>query len=275
MHLADLSSQPQVAPHDPHFSVVTAPAFTREHIADLAAGRRAAVRVPDLIPASTCAQILSALESSPFEAYGRQRVQPAVLRFGVGVSDHRTDGRIADSYWPAVEAGQQAWTELGLPYDPFELSRRALAADWPGGVTVGRKGGRELAPGVAREPNHGFQVHFDEALREFQGDLLDSPLVAQFAFNLYLSVPETGGETVIWRHRWHPADESFRLPHSYGYSEAVVSDSESVQIKPAVGEALLLDPRNFHAVRPSEGTRRISLGFSMGLSITGELLTWG
>lgn len=275
MHLADLSAHSQAVPHDPYFSVVTAPAFTREHIADLAAGRRAAVRVPGLMSAARCAEILRALESSPFESYGRQRVHPPVMRFGVGVSDHRTNGAIADSYWPSVEAGRKAWQDLGLPYDPFALCREALGADWPGAVAVGTNGGRELAPGVAREPNYGFQIHFDEALREFQGDLLDSPLVAQFAFNLYLSVPDSGGETVIWRHRWHPADESHRLPQSYGYAEAVVGDAESVEIRPTVGEALLLDPRNFHAVRPSEGGRRIALGFSMGLSITGDLLTWG
>jgi hypothetical protein len=197
------------------------------------------------------------------------------MRFGVGVSDHRDDGVVADSYWPAAEEGHAAWAGLGLAYDPFELCRAALGADWPGAVQIGRRGGRELAPGVAREPNHGFQVHFDEALREFRDDLLDSPLVAQFAFNLYLSVPDGGGETVVWRHRWHPRDESFRLPESYGYSEAVVGEAESVVLRPAVGEAILLDPRNFHAVRPSSGARRIALGFSMGLSITGDLFTWG
>ncbi|MFI5799300.1 proline hydroxylase [Streptomyces sp. NPDC051677] len=275
MQLADLSARSTALPHDPHFRVVTAPAFTRERLADLAAGRCAALRVPDVLPAASCAEILRALESSPFEAYGRQRVQPPVMRFGVGVSDHRESGAIARSYWPAVAASRAAWDRLGLPYDPFALCREALGADWPGGVSVGRRNGRELAPGVAREPNNGFQVHFDEALREFREDLLDAPLVAQFAFNLYLSVPDSGGETVLWRHRWHPADEAHRLPGSYGYAETVVAGAESVEITPTVGEALLLDPRNFHAVRPSSGARRIALGFSMGLSVTGELLTWG
>jgi hypothetical protein len=118
-------------------------------------------------------------------------------------------------------------------------------------------------------------VHYDDALREFTGNLLDANLVAQFAFNLYLSVPEHGGETVVWRHRWNPADEACRLPNSYGYAEDVVGDAESFEIKPVVGEALLFDPRNFHAVRPSLDGRRIALGFSVGMTDCGELLTWG
>ncbi|WP_405593780.1 proline hydroxylase [Streptomyces sp. NBC_01410] len=233
------------------------------------------MRVPEFVPKAVCEEILHALENAPFDSYGRQRVQPPVMRFGVGVSDHRAEGGVAEGYWSAVEAARRAWQRLGLPYDPFEECREALSADWPGAVAVGRRGGREMAPGVAREPNYGFRVHFDDALREFEGDLLDATLVAQFAFNLYLSVPETGGETVIWRHRWHPRDETFRLPQSYGYAEGAVGDAESVEIKPRVAEALLLDPRNFHAVRAGRGARRIALGFSMGLTATGELLTWG
>lgn len=261
--------------HDPFFRAVTASSFKRDQIADLAAGRCAAVRVPDFVPGAMCRETLRALESAPFDTYGRQRVDPPVMRFGVGVSDHRVDGEVADGYWPAVAAGRAAWDALGLPFDPFQECRGALGAEWPGAVRVGTRGGREMGAGVAREPNGGFQVHFDDALREFRTDLLDATLVAQFAFNLYLSVPESGGETVVWRHRWHPADESFRLPHSYGFSPSVVGDAESFELAPKVGEALLFDPRNYHAVRPSLGARRIALGFSIGLTETGDLLAWG
>ncbi|GAA0466968.1 proline hydroxylase [Streptomyces olivaceiscleroticus] len=264
-----------IARTDPFFRAVISPAFTREHITDLAAGRCAAIRVPDCLPADLCGQTLRALESRTFDTYGKKRVNPPVMRFGIGVSDHREQGQVADGYWNAVKADRQAWLDLGLPFDPFEECRAALGANWPGGVAVGRRGGREMGAGVAREPNQGFQVHFDDALREFSGDLLDAALVAQFAFNLYLSVPETGGETVLWRHLWHPADEKFRLLDSYGYDEAVVDDAESLEFKPEVGEAILINPRYFHAVRPSQGSRRIALGFAVGMTATGELLTWG
>jgi hypothetical protein len=60
-----------------------------------------------------------------------------------------------------------------------------------------------------------------------------------------------------------------------GYAENVVADAESFELKPSVGEALLFDPRNFYAVRPSRDSRRIALGFSVGLADTGDLLTWG
>ena len=261
--------------HDLFFCAVTSSAFQRDQIADLAAGRCAAIRVSDFVPRSMCEETLRALTNAQFASYGTERVYPPVMRFGVGVSDHRQHGGVADSYWDALDAGREAWLGLGLPFDPFKVCRDALGGQWPTTVAVGRRGAREMGSGVAREPNQGFQVHFDDALREFSGNLLDANLVAQFAFNLYLSVPKVGGETVVWRHRWHPADEAFRLPHSYGYAEAVVGDTESFELKPTVGEALLFDPRNFHAVRPSHVSRRIALGFSVGLSDNGEMLTWG
>lgn len=261
--------------HDPFFVAVTSSAFLRDNIADLAAGRCAALRVPDFLPQSTCEEILHSLTNAQFDSYGAERVYPPVMRLGVGVSDYRCDGRVADTYWEALVEGRKAWRSLGLVFDPFTVCRKALGAHWPRPVAVGRRGGREMGPGVAREPNQGFRVHFDDVLREFSGNLLDANLVAQFAFNLYLSVPLKGGETVVWRHRWQPADETFRLPHSYGYAEAVVGNAEWFELKPQVAEAVLLNPRYFHAVRPSHDSRRIALGFAVGLSDTGELLTWG
>lgn len=259
---------------DPFFSLLVASEFRREQIADLAAGRCAAIQVPGLFSVETCEEILAALSKVEFDAYDAARVQPVVFRCGVGVSDYRVDGQLIDSYWPALEAAEETWNSLDLPYDPFAKCREALQAGWQNRVEIGRRSGRPLGAGVVREPNGGFQVHYDDVLREFVGDLLDSSLIAQFAFNLYLEVPEAGGETVVWRHRWHPADESFRLPHSYGYDRAAVGDAEFFELKPSVGEALLFDPRNYHAVAPSGGGRRLALGFAVGLDDRGRLLTW-
>ncbi|WP_222840725.1 2OG-Fe(II) oxygenase [Actinosynnema mirum] len=264
-----------VEQHDPHFTAVTSAEFDRAGIAELAAGRRAATRVPGFASPAMCAEVLEALTEAEFESYGAERVSPRVMRFGVGVSDHRDGGGgVSGGYWEALEGGVRGWQGLSLPFDPFRFCRDGIGKHWPGEVVVGRRGGRELGAGVAREPGGGFVVHYDDASREFSGNLLDVALVAQFAFNLYLSVPESGGETVVWRHRWQPGDEEFRPAGSYGYREEVVGSAESFTLRPRAGEALLFDPRNYHAVRPSSGGRRIALGFSVGLTDEGDLHVW-
>ncbi|GAB2945240.1 hypothetical protein ACFMQL_33100 [Nonomuraea fastidiosa] len=261
--------------HDPFFEPVIADRFERRLIADLAAGRCAAIRVPGFFSPDECALVLDALLKVEFATYGRQRVRPEVMRFGVGVSDYRKNGTISDDYWTAVDESRRAWDDLKLPFDPFELCRSRLGAELPQPVEVARHGGRPMGAGVAREPNQGFLVHFDDAQREFSGPFLDADIICQFAFNLYLSVPDEGGETVVWRHRWHPADDKHKPAGSYGFEESVVGDAESFHMRPRTGEAVLLDPRNFHAVRPSNGGRRIALGFSVSMTDTGQLLTWG
>jgi len=262
-------------PHDPLFDVVRIDRFERSAICALSCGRCAAVLVDDFLAEETCHEVASALQEMPFVRYNPARVHPEVFRCGVGVSDYRVDGTLAPRYWEAVTEWLSIWQGLKLSYDPIDLCRERLAGHWPGGVGSAEVGGRELAHGVIREPNQGFLVHFDDAAREFAPGFPDHPLVAQFAFNLYLTLPKSGGQTVIWRRRWHPADENARLPGTYGYAESVVEDVESLTLTPQVGQAVLFDARNYHAVRPSSGGRRLAVGFQVGLTDAGRLLTWG
>src|SRR5262245_11764981 len=106
-----------------------------------------------------CGEVMRALEKVEFDSYDPGRIYPTVMRCGVGVSDHRDDGTVAESYWPAVADSQRKWRELGLAFDPFDQCRAALQKAWPYSVRVGRRGGRPMGEGVAREPNNGFQVH--------------------------------------------------------------------------------------------------------------------
>jgi hypothetical protein len=41
-----------------------------------------------------------------------------------------------------------------------------------------------------------------------------------------------------------------------------------------VGDALIFDPRNYHAVEPGNGARRIAVAFFLTLGAQGELLIW-
>lgn len=94
----------------------------------------------------TPVHVLTGLGGVGFDAYGAARVQPAVMRFGVGVSDHRDKGIVADSYWPAVDRANADWKRLGLPRDPFHACREAL------GERSGRRAWRSVAGAGGRWP---------------------------------------------------------------------------------------------------------------------------
>jgi hypothetical protein len=126
---------------------------------------------------------------------------------------------------------------------------------------------------MIREANRGVPPHWDDVVREYPEDFLESRPVAQLAFNVYLSMPEQGGETLVWRRRWCPADEEHRVGFAYG--PGIALEDEPLVLRSEIGDALLFDPRNYHAVRPAIGEgRRMALAFFLGLGADGGLTAW-
>lgn len=258
---------------DPLFVAVESEAITRADVAGLVAGRIAAVRVPKLLSAARCHAITVALADAEMDRYDESRVFPVVAKFGPAINDHRDGGELREDYWEAADAAEKGWSTLGLPDAPRELCLAAFRAAWPD-VTPGTRQGRQMHVGIVREINAGLQVHFDDAVREYAGRLLDAEVVAQLAFNIYVEVPPAGGETVLWRRRWQPNDEDLRIPGGYGYRDAVAADAQSLTLRPALGEGFLFDPRHYHTVRPATDGRRISIGCFVGLTDDGRLALW-
>ncbi|MFJ9417354.1 hypothetical protein ACIRPT_24690 [Streptomyces sp. NPDC101227] len=87
-----------------------------------------------------------------------------------------------------------------------------------------------------------------------------------------MSVPHEGGETRVWRRRWQPVDEAHQ--HAYGYRPAVVEGQQELRLAPRLGEGLLFNPGNFHAVEPNPDGCRIAFAFFVGLTSTGHLVYW-
>ena len=258
---------------DPLFVAVESAAFSRADVAGLVAGRLAAVRVPGLLSAARCQAITAALAAAPMDRYDESRVFPAVAKFGPAINDHRYAGELRDDYWDAARAAEKSWSVLGLADTPRELCLAAFRAGWPD-VAPGRRERRDMHVGIIREINDGLQVHYDDAVREYRGRLLDVDLVAQLAFNIYIRVPPAGGDTVLWRRRWQPDDEDLRIPGGYGYDESVVASTQSLTLRPTLGEGFLFDPRHYHTVRPASDGRRISIGCFVGLTDDGRLALW-
>lgn len=259
---------------DPLFTAVEAPAFTDRHLATLAAGTVAAVRVPEFLDAAACEAALAAVDRLPTGDYDPARVPTRIVRFGPALNDYRRpDGSLdADRYWQAAEAARVAWQRAGLRPDPIAVSLARLGTAWGAAVTPATIGGRPAFGGTLREINAGALIHFDDVNREFPGGVFDQHVTAQLAFNAWVAVPEEGGVTSVWRRRWHPGDEAYR--DAYGYTPAVVEGWQEVQHRPEQGDGLLFNPANFHAVQANPGHRRIAFAFFLGLTTTGQLIAW-
>ncbi|MBW5482912.1 proline hydroxylase [Streptomyces bambusae] len=265
---------PRTTALDPLFTAVDTESLTDRHLATLAAGTLAAARVPRFLDPAACAAAMVTLGRLPTADYDPARVPTPILRFGPALNDYRDqDGRLdAGRYWRDAEAARAAWQRAGMRPDPIAVSMARLGSAWGAAVTAATIGGRAVFGGTLREINAGALIHYDDIGREFPDGLFDQEVLAQLAFNVWVSVPAAGGATTIWRRRWEPADEQHR--HAYGYQPETIAHCQHVSLTPQLGDALLFNPNNFHAVEPNPGRRRIAFAFFVGLTTTGQLIAW-
>ncbi|WP_318199377.1 proline hydroxylase [Streptomyces sp. SCL15-4] len=263
------------ATHDPVFPAVEAVAFTRQHIDDLAAGLLGTVRVPGFFGRPALDTMLTSLHRIPVVSFDLDRMQHPMARFGTALNDYRTPELALDAgrYWHDADTARRQWAEIRMTPDPLELALDALGRAWGVRPVPATVGGRPAFVGMLREVNDGTFIHYDDINREYRGGLFDQKVVAQLAFNAWLTAPLEGGTTTVWRHRWEPADEDRR--HGYGFQPTAVENDPYVTLSPTAGDALLFNANNYHIVRPSApGQRRIALACFLGITAGGELVIW-
>lgn len=254
------------------FDAETTDDLRPDHLQRLASGVLGAVRVRGFGPAEMCSKIMTALDEHPLGAYDAEVVYPPVAKLGPAAYDYYGARELNRDYWHSAEESAAVRTTLLDGADPLGHAVERFRSVWPGPVAPATCQGRPLFAGMIREISTGMKMHWDEIVRELPG-ALDTEPVCQLAFNWYLSMPEGGGDTWVYRRRWSPADEKYR--DGYGWAEEIVADEPAAAVRPEAGDAIVFDPRNYHLVRASEGEgRRVSLSFFLGVTGQGELLYW-
>jgi hypothetical protein len=230
-----------------------------------------ALRVPDFSPSLSVAELgnMGALEQ--LGRYDSQRYSSNAFRFGPTLNEHRAPKGIATHYWSESVSANAVWAQSVTATRFRRELVGALRLAWKGSVTVAKVNGRDLFWGIVREISQGTLTHWDDITREYPSDFMDETVTGQLAFNLFLSVPSTGGSTAIYNRRDAPEDEKHRV--GFGYSSAVTqSMPPPVTISPQLGEIVVFDPRYLHEVYSSVGGRRISFSFFAGVTRSGLVL---
>jgi hypothetical protein len=243
-----------------------------DHILRLAAGVLGAVQVTGFGSPELCAQVMRALDDHPLGQYDERIVYPPVAKLGPAAYDFYGAYQLTEEYWQAAMEAAEVRSTLLAGADPLEFVIDRIRTAWDGPVIPATANGRPLFAGMVRETTSGMRMHFDEIVRELPG-ALDAPPVCQLAFNWYLSMPEGGGDTLVYKRRWVPADEEYR--DGYGWAEETVADVPVAAARAQAGDAIIFDPRNYHAVQANSGAgRRVSLSFFLGVPGGGQLIYW-
>jgi len=108
------------------------------------------------------------------------------------------------------------------------------------------------------DPGAFAYIHFDYAPYDWKGWAIEE-INQQISFNLYLKLPKTGGELVVYNKQWEKEKyNKYRLPDSiasYGYNEDLVKDVEYLEYAPRKGDLLFFNSRNFHEVKKGDDFR--------------------
>lgn len=136
---------PRTMALDPLFTAVDSAAFTDRHLANLAAGTLAAVRVPGFLDSAACRAAVAASGRLPTADYDPARVPTPIVRFGPALNDYLgQDGDLdADRYWADAEAARATWHRAGMRPDP-------VAVSWPASAPPGERPSRRPPSAAAR-----------------------------------------------------------------------------------------------------------------------------
>ncbi|MDP1605036.1 MAG: 2OG-Fe(II) oxygenase [Rhodocyclaceae bacterium] len=81
---------------------------------------------------------------------------------------------------------------------------------------------------------------------------------AQFAANVYVQIPENGGELLMWNMNMAPQVFDQLRGNDYGLRVETLPEPDIV-VKPGTGDLLIFDSRKMHAVAPPVEKSRLAL----------------
>lgn len=238
------------------------------------------LRLPAFYPAAHCERAVKALgrrdKLSPYSVED-------VGKIGITVMDHNPDDRGNDcsegrrKYFAAQEKSESERKAIfGAQTDPVDAVADVLDRSWPTGAGRAYSGehGRPYFAGIVRNVTTA-PIHNDWAKRDAP-DWEIGQIIQQLTWNIYLQMPASGGEIVLYQKLWSREDAKHMGSDSFFYESEVVSGWPSVRFRPEAGDLVLFDPTHFHEVTGCVGDRaRWSISSFIGIEAADKpLVMW-
>lgn len=198
---------------------------------------------------------------------------PVSRRLGITLYEHTARGT-ADQYFHDADGldtqRRETFADGGDPVDELlhEISdvtgaSAAIAAD--------PRHGRCFA-GVIRDVHGRSRLHTDDAREESPGfAFAETPY--QLGVNIFLDMPEEGGDLTVYFRELRPEDAPFR--QGYGLAPQAVAGEPCVRIAPRAGDLIVFPGRNIHQVAPCTGPgRRIMMHAHLGVHADQSVDCW-
>lgn len=245
------------------FTVTTADQLEARHILDVLEKRSYGVQLKGFCPPDTLQLARDNLYRHELKsAFSEQREFVRVGKAYIEIQDERSRTEYHALALPNIRKIRELFRPLASPIDELRL---LLDEVWPSGAHLLQVEGQKCFVGIARFQGSGVDLtpHTDDLERNTPPGH-GRPLLSQLSSNIYLQIPEDGGELEIWG--IEPDEEQYkrlRGERAYGIERPLLPPPDFV-VKPEPGDLILLNPRLIHAVRPSASSTRITLGVFIG-----------
>lgn len=221
------------------------------------------IRIPDFVSS----QSLDAARKHLFDHPQRGSLGHAreFTRLGIAYAEIKSD-EVRSAYHQAARGNINRVRDAFRPYlSPIDDLRLKLDEVWPRGAHLLDVDGEKCFTGVTRyqEPDIDLCPHIDKLEWNLPAHLQVS-LQAQLSANIYLQVPEHGGELEVWNTR--PSEDEYQHLKSdrhYGIDRHLLRPADFTT-RPKDGDLIIINPRFIHAVRPVQHTPRITLSSFIG-----------
>jgi hypothetical protein len=219
------------------------------------------------------------LDSPEIEKYTHEVVEDSVLvqkYFGVdrlgfpfnSTYDMQPGSEIVERYYSSVAPSRARLRSLAQPaLTPIDKLRLELDDQYVHGASVAGFQGKKMLTGIARITRADIsqlsaeQPHFDALPESY------ARLDAQFAANIYLKMPKSGGDLEIWD--VPPLNPKTSVPDDWRSQLTL-----PVRVKPLLGDLIIFNCRRPHAVCEFRGSDRVSMQTFIGYRKEEPLQLW-
>ena len=237
-----------------------------------------ALRIPGFFSEQICLHLLASFQGLALFDHYRMAKDMGIMRIGMSLFETENQPEHLHTYYKEAKETMKKLDAICYPHkNPLALLHEQLDQAWPHGAMVENIHGHPMQPGIVRlfqaGAYSGLPPHHDVLKKDIPDASRANEQIAQLAANIYLAVPDRGGEVEIWD--YDPKEEEYDTLFTghHDFMDRNLLPPKAAMMHPKVGELILMRSTNVHAVQPSFGTR-LSMACFLGYYGTEHPLTY-
>ena len=239
---------------------------------ELISGRIPAIIFKEFYDENFCKQVVKKISKNYFKNFQNGKLThlgPFLMNYCTKKNSYFKEARQSYTIFENI------FEESKMPSNEILDTFRLIYPD--SSISLARESGNNFSPFVIRIHEEGKSIPIHKDFVGYEGkDYQISNLDQQLSCILHLQEPESGGNLIIYKKKWHKKDEKYRNI-DFGYSEKLVSSGTSSVISNIdPGDLVMINPIHYHKVTTIFGSiPRITLGMFVGFFRSqNQIVSW-